>query len=61
MLAVTKGGSWGWGSTALGLGVGVGVAAWGLGSLYNNWGYSSYANPYYYAQPGVSFGFSFVR
>ena len=39
----------GWGS-GLALGAGVGLAAWGLGSAYNSWGYSSYVNPYY-AEP----------
>src|SRR5262249_62140674 len=28
-------------------GVGIGVASWGIGSLWNTWGYSSFANPYY--------------
>jgi tetratricopeptide (TPR) repeat protein len=36
-----------WGLNALGLGMGMGVAAWGLGSLWNTWGYSTFANPYY--------------
>jgi hypothetical protein len=27
--------------------MGIGVASWGLGSLWNTWGYSSYINPYY--------------
>ncbi len=34
---------------ALGVGLGVGLASWGLGSLFNNFGYSSYSNPYYSA------------
>jgi tetratricopeptide (TPR) repeat protein len=38
---------WGWGGAALGLGLGVGIGAWGLGSLWNSWGYSSFANPYF--------------
>ena len=40
---------WGYGvgNSALGIGVGIGVAAWGIGSLFNNWGYTSYVNPYY--------------
>ena len=45
-----RGSGWGWnnwGLGAMGLGVGVGVASWGLGSLWNSWGYSSYMNPYY--------------
>jgi tetratricopeptide (TPR) repeat protein len=37
---------WGYGA-ALGIGAGIGVASWGLGSLFNNWGYSQYSNPYY--------------
>jgi hypothetical protein len=44
-----RGGGWGWnnwGMNALGLGVGIGVASWGLGSLWNTWGYSSFMNPY---------------
>jgi tetratricopeptide (TPR) repeat protein len=41
----------GWG---LGLGLTTGLLGWGLGSaLYNNWGYSSYYNPYYGSQPVV--------
>jgi hypothetical protein len=39
----------------LGLGAGLGIASWGVGSLFNNWGYSSYNNPYYgsgYGQGG---------
>ena len=36
---------WGWGRFATG--AVAGVAAWGLGSSFYNWGYSSYANPYY--------------
>jgi tetratricopeptide (TPR) repeat protein len=35
----------GWGSFALG--AATGVTAWALGSSYYNWGYASYANPYY--------------
>ncbi len=45
-----RGSGWGWnnwGMNALGLGLGIGVASWGLGSLWNTWGYSTYANPYY--------------
>jgi tetratricopeptide (TPR) repeat protein len=42
------GGGWNnWGLNALGLGMGIGVASWGLGSLWNSWGYSSFVNPYY--------------
>jgi tetratricopeptide (TPR) repeat protein len=43
-------GGYGFGSglgLGLGLGAGLGIASWGLGSLYNNWGYSQYSNPYY--------------
>ena len=29
------------------LGAAAGVTAWGLGSTFYNWGYASYANPYY--------------
>ena len=39
------GNNWGW--NAFGLGMGIGVASWGLGSLWNSWGYSSFMNPYY--------------
>jgi tetratricopeptide (TPR) repeat protein len=31
-------------------GAAVGVTAWALGSSFYNWGYSSYANPYYVAE-----------
>ncbi len=31
----------------LGLGAGLGIASWGLGSMFNNWGYNQYSNPYY--------------
>jgi tetratricopeptide (TPR) repeat protein len=41
--------NWGWGR--FGLGVAAGVTAWALGSAYYTWGCSSYANPYYYAEP----------
>ncbi len=37
--------NWGWGQFATG--AAVGVTAWALGSSFYNWGYSSYANPYY--------------
>ena len=37
--------NWGWGS--FGLGAATGVTAWALGSSFYNWGYASYANPYY--------------
>ena len=37
--------NWGWGSFALG--AATGVSAWALGSSFYNWGYASYANPYY--------------
>ncbi len=37
--------NWGWGSFALG--AAAGVTAWALGSSLYNWGYASYANPYY--------------
>jgi tetratricopeptide (TPR) repeat protein len=40
-----NGAGWNWGSWALG--TAAGVTAWGLGSALYNWGYSSYANPYY--------------
>ena len=39
--------NWGWGSFALG--AASGVTAWALGSSFYNWGYASYANPYYAA------------
>ena len=39
--------NWGWGSFALG--AATGVTAWALGSSFYNWGYASYANPYYAA------------
>ncbi|MFI5455426.1 MAG: tetratricopeptide repeat protein [Isosphaerales bacterium] len=38
-------GGWGWGRFAAG--AAVGVTAWALGSSIYDWGYSSYANPYY--------------
>ena len=37
--------NWGWGSFAIG--AASGVTAWALGSSFYNWGYASYANPYY--------------
>ncbi|MEO6808571.1 MAG: tetratricopeptide repeat protein [Isosphaeraceae bacterium] len=37
--------NWGWGRFAAG--AAVGVTAWALGSSFYNWGYNSYANPYY--------------
>ena len=37
--------SWGWGRFAAG--TAIGVTAWALGSSFYNWGYASYANPYY--------------
>ena len=37
--------NWGWGSFAVG--AATGVTAWALGSSFYNWGYASYANPYY--------------
>ena len=37
--------NWGWGSFAWG--AATGVTAWALGSSFYNWGYASYANPYY--------------
>jgi tetratricopeptide (TPR) repeat protein len=37
--------NWGWGRFAAG--AAVGVTAWALGSSFYNWGYGSYANPYY--------------
>ena len=40
--------NWGWGSFALG--AATGVSAWALGSSFYNWGYASYANPYYAAE-----------
>jgi tetratricopeptide (TPR) repeat protein len=40
---------WGWGGLAAG--TAVGVTAWALGSAFYNWGYASYANPYYAAAP----------
>jgi tetratricopeptide (TPR) repeat protein len=40
--------NWGWG--AFGLGAVTGVSAWALGSSFYNWGYASYANPYYGAE-----------
>ena len=36
---------WGWGGFATG--AALGVTAWALGSSFYNWGYASYANPYY--------------
>jgi tetratricopeptide (TPR) repeat protein len=36
---------WGWGRFAAG--TALGVTAWALGSSFYNWGYASYANPYY--------------
>jgi tetratricopeptide (TPR) repeat protein len=48
---------WGWGRFAAG--AALGVTAWALGSSFYNWGYASYANPYYaeaaVAQP-IAFG-----
>ena len=41
---------WGWGRFAAGA---VGVTAWALGSSFYNWGYASYANPYY-AEPAAA-------
>ena len=40
---------WGWGGwgSGLALGTGLGVAMWGMGSMFNSWGYSSFVNPYY--------------
>ncbi|HEV3164216.1 MAG TPA: tetratricopeptide repeat protein [Isosphaeraceae bacterium] len=43
--------NWNWGS--YGAGVATGFAAWGLGSMLYGWGYSNYANPYYYPQTVV--------
>ena len=64
-------GGYGYGSgvaLGLGIGAGVGVASWGLGSLFNNWGYSQYSNPYYssayagqtssYVSPSVGYDYS---
>jgi tetratricopeptide (TPR) repeat protein len=41
-----------WGGFATGLALG-GLGAWGVGSSLYNWGYASYANPYYVQQPIV--------
>ncbi len=41
--------NWGWGRFAAG--AAVGVTAWALPPLFYNWGYASYANPYYAEQP----------
>jgi tetratricopeptide (TPR) repeat protein len=41
-----------WGGFATGLALG-GLGAWGIGSSLYNWGYASYANPYYVTQPVV--------
>jgi tetratricopeptide (TPR) repeat protein len=38
---------WGWGWGRFAAGAAVGVTAWALGSSIYDWGYSSYANPYY--------------
>ena len=43
--------NWGWGSICVG-GRDRGVTAWALGSSFYNWGYASYANPYYAAGDG---------
>ena len=43
---------YGFGNSALGIGAGIGIAAWGLGSLFNNFGYSQYSNPYYNSVAG---------
>jgi tetratricopeptide (TPR) repeat protein len=42
-------GGWGWGLGGLGLGLGLGwgLSSWMYGPMLNNWGYSSYYNPYY--------------
>ncbi len=40
--------NWGWGSFAVG--AAAGVTTWALGSSFYNWGYASYANPYYAAE-----------
>ena len=47
--ATTTTTNWGWGRFAAG--AAVGVTAWALGSSFYNWGYASYANPYYAAAP----------
>ena len=41
--------NWGWGRFATG--AAAGVTAWALGSSFYNWGYASYANPYYAEAP----------
>ena len=41
--------AWGWGQFATG--TALGVTAWALGSSFYNWGYASYANPYYAEAP----------
>ncbi|MFO0953792.1 MAG: hypothetical protein U0835_22075 [Isosphaeraceae bacterium] len=49
-----RGGYWGaWGLGA-GIGLGWGLANWGFGSSLYGLGYATYANPYYYADPGVA-------
>jgi tetratricopeptide (TPR) repeat protein len=47
--------------TALGIGAGIGIAAWGIGSLVNSWGYSSYSNPYYSSLYGGQQGANFAQ
>ena len=48
----SSGNGWGWGSFAAGAAL-MGVSSWGFGSSLYNWGYSSYANPYYAGAPIV--------
>lgn len=48
---------WGWNNAAwgfgTGLGLGYGLGAWGWGNSLYNWGYASYANPFYLQTPVV--------
>ena len=44
----------GWGGYgAWGVGTALGLGAWGWGSSLYNWGYATYSNPFYVAQPTV--------